>query len=347
MCGQLDYMNELNGIIKEKIQLLYTSTNSNLYMDQIDEIHESYNLTYVAIANEISNMDINTQRDKFIRIISSEQIIDKLNDIANKIITDDPNNNNIKKYMKLIIPNTLIFRNISNCAICGCDLVFSDDKISLDCFVCNNSYIFDHMVNDITKLTYKSKHGNFKPNRHSKCWIDRILARENEEEIGEANNPDNRLGETLIAEMKEKCRKGCMSLDHMTIDEGRRLLRELKKTHLNRNISLIMKKLTGRGPPHISEEIYQKCYSLFLQVMDAREHIVFKNKNNRIYYPYYIYKIFDIELSDENDRKVLNFIHLHKHTTLTNNDREWEAICNIVPYLKSKYKSTIPGIKYI
>jgi hypothetical protein len=131
------------------------------------------------------------------------------------------------------------------------------------------------------------------------------------------------------------------------VDDGRRLLKELNKTNLNKNISLIMKLLTGKGPPQISEDLYQLGYSIFLQVMEARENINFKNRNNRIYYPYYLYKIFDIILESPDDRRLLNYIHLHKNPTLANNDLEWYDICNNVPFLNGKYIPTISGIRYI
>jgi hypothetical protein len=220
----------------------------------------------------------------------------------------------------------------------------SEDRTKLECYVCNDSNVNTGTIIDSVKNIYKYKYGNFKPNRHSKCWIDRILAKEDEEEIGSVTDI---RGDKLIHALLDKCKRSGISLEYMTVDDGRRMLKEIKHTHLNKNIAMIMKRITGRGPPHISEDLYQRGYSLFLQVMDVRENIKFSNRNNRRYYPYYIYKIFDLILEDPNDRKLLNYIHLHKHPTLSHNDGEWREICKNIPYLSDKYKPTMSGIKYI
>ena len=75
--------------------------------------------------------------------------------------------------------------------------------------------------------------------------------------------------------------------------------------------------------------------------MDARDKISNSCRCNRIYYPYYISKLLSIILDNEEDRKILNYVHLHKESTLSANDAEWAKICEILPCLQNKYQPTI------
>lgn len=342
-------MNEINKYIQNKIQLLKSSTTNINLLTNINLIQNNYELAYTELVHDSNRSckTIDDQKDDIFKLISMEETIDNLNFIANEIKDSGQLSESLDKYFKLVILLELNIKNTNICEKCNSLMDISEDRTKLECYVCNDSNVNLGTIIDSSKNIYKYKHGNFKPNRHSKCWIDRILAKEDEEEIGDPKDPNNIRGEKLIQKMIEKCKLSGTSLEYITVDDGRRLLKELKHTHLNKNISLIMKKITGRGPPQIKEELYQKGYSLFLQVMDVRENIKFSKRNNRIYYPYYIYKIFDIILEDANDRKLLNYIHLHKHPTLSHNDSEWREICKHIPFLRNKYKPTISGIKYI
>jgi hypothetical protein len=342
-------MNEINKYIQNKIQLLKDSTADIDIIGRIDLIQNNYELAYTELVHDLdrSTKTINDRKDDIFKLISTEETIDNLNFIANEIKVNNQLSESLDRYFKLIIPLELNIKSINICEKCNSLMDISEDRTKLECYVCNDSNITLGTIIDSTKNTYKYKHGNFKPNRHSKCWIDRILAKEDEEEIGDPRDPENLRGEKLIQKMINKCTLSGTSLAYITVDDGRHLLKDLKYTHLNKNISLIMKKVTGRGPPHINDELYQKAYTLFLQVMDVRENIKGANRSNRIYYPYYIYKIFDILLIDQNDRKLLNYIHLHKHPTLSHNDSEWQEICKNIPFLCNKYKPTMSGIKYI
>ena len=71
----------------------------------------------------------------------------------------------------------------------------------------------------------------------------------------------------------------------------------------------------------------RKIYSLFVRIMEVREGLKTNPKSNRIYYPYYIYKILELVLTDPEEKKLIKYIHLHKQHTLDNNDDEWALIC--------------------
>ena len=57
-------------------------------------------------------------------------------------------------------------------------------------------------VFDKAQLYYEEgqnvKSGSFNPNHHFQFWMDRILARALEEELGNKDDPDNTYGEKLL-----------------------------------------------------------------------------------------------------------------------------------------------------
>lgn len=95
----------------------------------------------------------------------------------------------------------------------------------------------------------KAKSGTFNPNRHFQFWWSHILAREPEEEIGDRDDPDNLYGERLLAALRAIVVRDRKVLRLLTVNDVRAMLRETGRTDLNKNVPLILKKLTGVGPP--------------------------------------------------------------------------------------------------
>lgn len=124
----------------------------------------------------------------------------------------------------------------------------------------------------------------------------------------------------------------------MTVENIRKMLKEINRTDLNNCVSLILRKLTGVGPPQISESILLRGEYIFTEAIKIREKVCKKGRINRNYYPYYIYKIFDAILppNDTTNRRILQYIHLQGNDTLANNDSEWESICMELPEIKWK-----------
>jgi len=115
----------------------------------------------------------------------------------------------------------------------------------------------------------------------------------------------------------------------LDVTKIRKLLHSVERSELNQNASLILKKLTGLEPPTLSEEKRVKGGLKFSQVLQALSTLGLAG--NRNYYPYYIYKIYDLVLDDDDsDRLLLWFIHMQGATTLGNNDFEWRKICDVL-----------------
>jgi len=190
----------------------------------------------------------------------------------------------------------------------------------------------------------KAKSGSFNPNRHFRFWMDRILAREPEEELSDKDDPDDTCGERLLEQLRGVVRRDQKILRLLTVDDVRAMLKEAGRTDLNKNVPLIMRRLTGVGPPQLPESICQRVEKLFSKAIEIGERVRPASRTNRNYYPYYIYKILDAILSEETDpgaaaearehRRVLYYVYMQGQDTLDKNDREWEEICMELPEIE-------------
>ena len=118
------------------------------------------------------------------------------------------------------------------------------------------------------------------------------------------------------------------------------MLREIGRTDLNKNVSLILKKLTGIGPPHVSEEQSTRVGNLFAKAIEAGEHVQRQGRVNRTYYPFFIYKIIQ-SLNDQPLLRILYYIYVQGSDTIESDDMHWEQICSRVPELT--YHPTVRG----
>jgi len=100
---------------------------------------------------------------------------------------------------------------------------------------------------------------------------------------------------------------------------------------LNKHASAVWSIVTGNPIPKVSADVLVKGEHLFIQVLEARNHIKELHRKNRRYYPYYIFKILDLLIPKGEDRSILRFIHLQGSDTVERNDDEWRLICKKVP----------------
>jgi hypothetical protein len=179
----------------------------------------------------------------------------------------------------------------------------------------------------------KAKSGTFNPNRHFQFWWARILAREPEEEIGDRADPDNLYGEKLLAALRAIVARDRKVLRLLTVNDVRAMLREAGRTDLNKNVPLVMKKLTGVGPPAVSDALAARVENLFTKAIEAGERVRRLGRVNRNYYPYYIYKILDQLLAevDFEGRRALYYIYVQSKETVEADDADWEQICLELP----------------
>jgi hypothetical protein len=227
------------------------------------------------------------------------------------------------------------FVDYERCPACGSDMAVDAGRSELHCYdaECGTIRELVGTVFDDSQFYsqegQKAKSGTFNPNRHFQFWWAHILAREPEEEIGDKSDPDNLYGEGLLFALRAVVVRDRKVLRMLTVNDVRAMLREAGRTDLNKNVPLVLKKLTGVGPPQLSDAIAVRVENLFTKAIEIGERVRRPGRVNRNYYPYYIYKILD-QLLAENDlenRRVLYYIYIQSKETVEADDADWEQIC--------------------
>lgn len=244
-------------------------------------------------------------------------------------------------------PTQVEMADFQTCSECSMPMLMDSKRSDLRCSNPDCGFVSELIgyAIDESPSDSRSKSGQFSPGRHFRMWWTRILALESDEVLGDKSD-DNAHGEKLLAMIVAQMAKDHVLPETLTINKIRGLLKLVNQTGFNENAALILKKLSGKCPPVISDEVTNKVEVYFTRVIQAFDQISMQNKGkrkNRSYYPYYIYKILDALLppSDKEQRKVLQFIYMQHPETVVNNDLEWKKICEIVADPALRYRATV------
>ena len=248
---------------------------------------------------------------------------------------------------------SLVDEQYDKCSVCGGEMFVDTQRSELICndLLCGSIKPLVGTVFEESQFYnqegQKSKSGTFNPNRHFQFWWMHILAREPEEEIGDKNDPNNHFGEKLLAIIRSIIARDNKLLRLLTVDDNREILCELGRTDLNKNVPLILKKLTGIGPPQVPDFIAVKVENLFTKAIEIGEKIKKVDRTNRNYYPYYIYKILDDILEEKSIfRRVLYYIYMQSRETVEADDDDWEQICQELIEITYKPTDRTMALKY-
>ena len=353
-------MSQITNDVRNKIDsvkyiiMLVPEHKRDFYRNELNKIETRL----IMMVSSLLPIDPHT-KEEYTRKISTSGYVGKLEQIilgCEIMITNKTKFKDFyEQFKKTIVTETYTKTNIDQCQLCG-------SGVSVDCMKselhCNNPdcmaiFELNGTIFDDTQMFsqdgQKSKSGTFNPNRHFQRWWDHILAREPEEEIGEKSDPKNMIGEKLLDKCRKIISRDKLVLRMLSVNQVRQMLQELKLTKYNCNVPLIMKKLTGIGPPQLSDELSIRVENLFTKAIEIEEAIRPNNRTNRNYYSYYIFKILDflIPESDRENRRVLYYIYMQSKDTVEADDIEWEKICielKEIPYkptdrnMAQKYK---------
>lgn len=370
-------------IVKELIHKTNTAFNSGIeLLDEFDQIETKFALSigpvYILLySGESGKLKIQTDFSQF---LIAEDFSNDLNNLINKIITILKNNkidlvdNNIlvRKYKNKkkdytidlqhlfnVFPWTINTKdnysqniNYNKCSVCANIMIIDSSKSELRCDTCGMIRELIGTVFDDTQFYsqegQKAKSGTFNPNRHFQFWWSHILAKEPEEELGDKKDPNNMYGEKVLKQIRSIIVRDHKVLQLLTVNDIRLILREIEKTDLNKNVPLILKKITGIGPPYIPTHITIKVENLFTKAIEIGERIKHNKRINRNYYPYYIYRIIEAITADKDNeiRRVLYYIYIQSKETVESDDIDWENICKELKEISYKPTDRTLGLQY-
>lgn len=370
-------------IVKEIIQKINIVFNSGSdLLDEFDQIETKFALSigpvYILLySGESSKIKIQTDFSQF---LIAEDFSNELNILINKIVIILKNNKidlidrtilvkkckNKKRdytselqHLFNVLPWSINMKdncnqniNYNKCSLCANIMTIDSGKSELRCDRCGMIRELVGTVFDDTQFYsqegQKAKSGTFNPNRHFQFWWSHILAKEPEEELGDKKDSDNLYGEKVLKQIRTIIARDHKVLQLLTVNDIRLILREIEKTDLNKNVPLILKKITGIGPPYIPNHITIKVENLFTKAIEIGERIKHNKRINRNYYPYYIYRIIEA-ITTEKDaelRRILYYIYIQSKETVESDDIDWERICAELKEISYKPTDRTLGLKY-
>jgi len=252
---------------------------------------------------------------------------DRTNAVIDKLltITNHPEIIQLKKMLNAL-PHFYYKISYDICT-CGSRMVADREELQMRC-ACGIEVPMPIISNDAQfygQEGQSAKPGIFNPSKHYRNWIDLILG----------------VSSTIPIDVINKCRNYIHS--NSTIQDVRTTLREMNRTDLTKHASAVWSQVIGQPVPKVSSQVLAKGESLFIQVLEARNHIKELHNRNRKYYRYYIFKILDLLIPFEHpDRRILHFKHLQGSDTVEKNDNEWRLICE---KLQLEWRSTTTTLR--
>ncbi len=293
--------------------------SENIY-DTSDLLMHEYDTCFNAISKIVIVQDEKAthKKSKSQKIVISQECSDMLNRLRYLV----QQFNNIKLDFKLI-------EEVFDYCECGNVMQVLVGSSEIVCNNCGYIYELKGTVFDDNQFysqdSTRYKHAGYEPSKHCKSWLERIQARET-----------NTISDKHLEKI-EMCikRDGITNKKRLTIEQLRRYLKDTGLTELNEHVALIKRLITGTIPPQLTYAETQDITNSFSKAVKAYNIIRPSNKSNMVFYPFVIWKLIEMHVSDFNKRKnLLSFIHLQGTQTLVQNDQIWLQICNVTSGFK-------------
>ena len=166
-----------------------------------------------------------------------------------------------------------------------------------------------------------SKHSSYEKIKRGKSLLWKIQAR------GEVDIPE-KVYEAIKKQIKLK---QITDVRKITCELIRNCLRKTKYTKYNEYIPYIRVKLTNESSPQLPETEEKKTLYYLEKIL---------NKHNLPYYAYFLYKVLELILNDENEesllrkKKIFSNIHMQSKSIIKERDKLWKTICDEIPEFK-------------
>ena len=229
------------------------------------------------------------------------------------------NNDLVNKYMENIDPN---YVNMSKCIQQNeiCQKCQKGELISIEnegISVCNNCGISIKYLTENEKSSYKEPPKEvcyyvYKRINHFKEILAQFQAKET-----------TNISNEIMDRIKFQIKKERISLDELTNDKAKEILKKLGYSNYYEHISFIKEKL-GIKPPVMTPELEEKLCNLFIQIQSPYSKFCPEDRVNFLNYYYTIYKL--CELINQRDF-LLHFPMLKDRDKRIEQDEIWKKIC--------------------
>lgn len=202
---------------------------------------------------------------------------------------------------------------------CGVKLDIDHDTGTMNCPLC--SRYFESMIvvfNEERGLpnhdSQKSKSNTYKVSKHFETWLNRILAIE-----VKAGAP------ALVPKIREYFHSTGIPRDLITYGIIRNYLKKYKLKDYYESVSWLLKEVTGRLPPELTDSEHMDIayrFDVIIDTFDRIRHDSDDKPTGRTYYPFFIYKIIQTKFARyPNKLRLLDYIHIQHEKTLKKNEK--------------------------
>jgi len=312
-----DRIEEINATLRE---LKYKKTN--YFLDNSKYIFE-----YFENKKNIENCEENVSSNK--SITNKNQLVFNIFKIQKpteeQVNTNNNQNNNkniVQKYLSNVDESFLdinaFVRPTDICQSCfKGELIPLDDEGQLICNVCfvNTPYLVE---ND--KPSYKEPPKEvcfyaYKKINHFKEIIAQFQGKET-----------TQIQADVIEKIKQQIKKERITLEHLTHQKTKEILKKLELSKYYEHIAFIKNKL-GIPPPVLSPELEESLYNYFIEIQAPYAQSCPDYRINFLNYFYVLYKL--LELLGE-DKYLPDIPLLKDREKLIEQDEIWKKICNIL-----------------
>lgn len=206
---------------------------------------------------------------------------------------------------------------------CGTKLNVCLDTGIMNCPSCGRHYesvivVFNEERGLPNNDSQKTKSNTYKVSKHFETWLNRILAIEVKAGIT-----------ALVPKMKDYFHSVGIPRDLITYGIIRNYLKKYKLKDYYESVSWLLKEVTGRMPPELTDPERMDIayrFDVIIDTFDRIRHDSDEKPTGRTYYPFFIYKIIQTKFARYPAKlKLIDYIHVQSEKTLKKNEK-WYAL---------------------
>lgn len=305
----------------ERSMSIFTSESPNVEANFNAEM-----LKLKALKNKIiTNICAYNKNDVLYDMFESNNYIPFINEIGNRYSSGKSRGKKVKSGDSLITYSKKLI-NIDICGTCGIRMIMSTNRFNeLTCEKCGRIeqiHGLTDSLNNYSTLADSSKLG--KSSDSCKRFVHWLGELDGNSEIPKA----------FLKRVKKNVNDRFNDPKAVRCDDIYSVLKMMGESQYNDKIPTIMKHITGKPPPKLSDSEKDLLTHKFRVIMYCYYTVINNlgcGKKNKSYNPYFIRRLLEKQFSKTDEKyKLLKYIHIQGFTTNQKNDIIWNGICKIL-----------------